>query len=82
MQEIFNHPAFGNLTLCLLGFWPIVQVLRRVGLNPHWGWLWLLQLIVPGLGLAVMAGIFCHHRWPKLPAQPPKWRKTQIWGQS
>jgi hypothetical protein len=81
MQEIIHHSAFGNLALCLLGFWPILRGLRRTGLNPHWAWVWLLQLVVPGLGLAVIIAIFCHCPWPKLPAAPVKWRKTAIWGQ-
>ena len=82
MQEILRHPAAPDLAFLLLGIGPWLLALRRTGLSRHWAWLWALQLLLPGLGLAAMAGVFCHQSWPKLPAPPRRWVKTRIWGQA
>jgi len=81
MEEILHHRAFGGLLFCLLGTWPLLRVLRRVGLP--WGYVGLLwlNLLLPGLGLALVTGVLCHRPWPKLPKPAPRWVKTKIWGQ-
>ncbi|MBP7253124.1 MAG: hypothetical protein KBA75_06540 [Alphaproteobacteria bacterium] len=81
MPEILHHSAFANLAFCLLAIWPFVRILRRAGLQVAWAGLLLLNLILPGLGLALLAGVLCHLPWPKVPKPAPKWVKTKIWGQ-
>lgn len=81
MPEILHHPAFANLAFCLLASWPFVRILQRAGLPVAWmGLLWL-NLLLPGFGLALLAGVLCHRSWPKVPKLAPKWVKTKIWGQ-
>lgn len=80
MSEILQHRAVLNLLFCLLATWPLLRVLRRVGLPGGYAWLIWLNLLLPGLGLATVVGVLCHKSWPNYP-KPVKWRKTSIWGQ-
>lgn len=81
MDSLLHHPAFASLAFCLLGTWPIIRVLRRAGLSGGWTGLLWLNLILPGLGLALVAGVLCHRPWPHVPKPAPKWVKTKIWGE-
>ncbi len=81
MDLLKDHPGLTNLLFCLLATWPFIRILRRAGLPAGWAGLIWLNLLLPGLGLAALAGILCHRPWPNVPKAPPKWVKTKIWGQ-
>jgi hypothetical protein len=80
MEMLFHHPIFASLAFCLLGTWPLARILRRAGLPIAWVGLFWLNLVMPGLGLALVIGVLCHRPWPKVPKPAPKWVKTKIWG--
>lgn len=80
METLLHHPAFANLAFCLLGTWPFIRVLQRAGLPAAWAGLLWLNLVMPGLGLALLAGVLCHRPWPTVPKPAPRWVKTKIWG--
>ncbi len=80
-EEFLRSPGFMSCVFCLLSLWPLLRVLRRVGLPGGYAWLIWLNLLLPGLGLAAVLGVLCHKTWPHYP-KPVKWRKTSIWGQS
>lgn len=59
--------------VALLMVWPLVRIFRRAGLSPFFA----AALIVPMVGLTVVAGILALKPWPAVPPLVFKKRKGE-----
>ncbi|MBI1273531.1 MAG: hypothetical protein GC131_05565 [Alphaproteobacteria bacterium] len=70
MNAFLQHPVTGALLFCALSLWPLMRIFRRVGLRPAWGLLIFANLLLPFLGIVLVAGTLGHRAWPRIPKIP------------
>lgn len=65
-----------DLLVVLLTLYPLMRILRRLGLKSAFAFLALLSIIVPLLGHLLVAVYAVSQRWPTLPPLPKRVRRT------
>jgi hypothetical protein len=74
------HPLLQILLAHLLLIWPVIRLYQRAGLSPWWALLLMASVLVPLLGVMLVAAHLALNKWPKFPdpPKPPKPVKVAI----
>jgi hypothetical protein len=74
------HPLLQILLTHLLLIWPVIRLYQRVGLSGWWALLLFASILVPLLGVTLVAAHLALKKWPKFPdpPKPPKPVKVAI----
>jgi len=66
-MQLAYAPWVYDLFFSVITLWPMLIILRRMGLPPYWAGLNLFSLLLPFLGQLLFIGFVCLRPWPKLP---------------
>jgi hypothetical protein len=65
-----------DLLVVLLTLYPLIRILKRLGLKPVFAFLAFFSIVVPLLGHMLVAIYAVSRRWPALPPLPKRVRRT------
>jgi len=73
----WSDPELRDALVVLVTLYPVVRILRRLGLNPAMAALLLFSLLIPLLGHFLVALYAVSRKWPALPVPPAPKRRVR-----
>lgn len=76
--DLMYHPVMPTLLMCVLSFYPVFRIYRRVGFNGLWAGLIFASLLVPFSGFLLVILPLAVRAWPNFPKPPEKQKPLKM----